>query len=99
MQIRLYILASIISIYLCIYTLPLLTFPERKILQDLIKGRTVIPYQDHIKKVEILFSQSEQSNICTTPTIKCILPNYGPIGSVCWCIGPSGPVKGVIEAN
>jgi hypothetical protein len=39
------------------------------------------------------------SSICRTPKMICGLPQPGPVGSSCWCIGPSGPMAGKISAN
>jgi hypothetical protein len=39
------------------------------------------------------------SSICRTPKMICGLPQPGPVGARCWCIGPSGPMAGQISAN
>jgi hypothetical protein len=44
----------------------------------------------------MLLTQQEFSNICQADYMSCVLSQYGPVYSPCWCIGPSGPVKGVL---
>jgi hypothetical protein len=39
------------------------------------------------------------SSICRTPKMICGLPQPGPVGARCWCIGPSGPIAGQISTN
>ena len=44
----------------------------------------------------MLLTQQQLSNICQTAYMSCVLSQYGPVDTPCWCIGPSGPVKGVL---
>jgi hypothetical protein len=39
-------------------------------------------------------AQQSLSNFCVTPSGSCVLPEYGPVGTPCWCNTPSGPVAG-----
>ena len=36
------------------------------------------------------------SNKCSTPSMICVLSQYGAVGTPCWCIGPYGPIAGVL---
>jgi NAD(P)H-hydrate repair Nnr-like enzyme with NAD(P)H-hydrate epimerase domain len=44
----------------------------------------------------MVLTQQPLSNICVTAYISCELSQYGAVGAPCWCIGPSGPVKGTL---
>lgn len=52
-------------------------------------------YEAEYPGKEMLWAQAT-SNMCQTPSAICRVPQYGPIGATCWCIGPSGPIQGVL---
>jgi hypothetical protein len=59
-----------------------------------IKGACEEQFREELTRV----AQQPTSNICQTPSMICVLSQSGAVGTPCWCIGPSGPIKGVLVA-
>lgn len=74
-------------------------FPERLFIGNPIPLEKDTISNHHINDENLKLTQSGQSSICRTPSIICQLPQPGPIGNPCWCIGSSGPIQGVIVGN
>lgn len=47
--------------------------------------------QDRIETAQMV------SNRCVTPYFWCLLPQFVPVGTTCWCATPNGPVVGVVR--
>lgn len=93
------VLAAIIAMILGIIIQPSFKSPGRQIIQPPMSAETNTLPRKPIAENKMRLAANGQSNICRTPIMICELPQSGPVGSVCWCIGPAGPVQGVISAN
>ncbi len=99
MRRRLSTLAAVVAILLYISGQNVVEWPATWVLKEAITSEPAASLLNQIEETSVLVAQSGQSDICKTPITACKLPESGPIGSSCWCVGPSGPVKGVIAAN
>jgi hypothetical protein len=74
-------------------------FSERTLARNptLLEKDTILGSQFNDEGIK--FAQSGQSSICSTPSIICQLPQPAPIGTICWCVGSSGPIQGVVVDN
>lgn len=83
---------AIAALVLFIFTQPLLGDQHPQSNENL----TADLYYQHQHDAAKPFLTLYDSNLCRTPSMVCELPQSGPIGSTCWCIGSSGPIKGVL---
>ncbi|MFZ0727587.1 MAG: hypothetical protein WAM61_17530 [Desulfobacterales bacterium] len=99
MRRRLSTLAAVVMILLGTSGRSFAEWTATRVLQETMASEPAAFFPNGIQEAPVLVAQSGQSDICKTPVMACKLPESGSIGSACWCVGPSGPVKGVIAAN
>lgn len=92
---KLVLLASVILLLFCVNPKSILAYDKQQIATAALLVEIDWACEGQQRDEQMLLAQSV-SNTCRTPSMICVLSQYGPVGAPCWCIGPYGPIAGVL---